>query len=711
MKRKLSVFILAVALVAIAGCIKETYEIDKFSKQAHLMPGFGVSVLQGNITLSDFVEPNDTIVFDSDTVFIYDDNVVSFIFRKDSIINFRLEDYYDINDMVSHSDSFKVGELSLDPFQGKVSFTLRQVVDFFSPAVRALFVVLDGATANFPSFPPTSLGEITYTAFNNFEYATFSEGSIEISVKNNLPAALQGLSIRLFNSSDHSQVGDEVIISTINSGQTGTASINLANLTVTNQLIAAIVLSGSPGTSSPVNIDLDDNNIEVTVEGKDLMVRSGRVILPVQDILSLDEEDTVSVDPGNDIELDIIKIKTGSLTYHINAMSPVTASLSITLPTSLRDGVPITETITVNPNAEISGNISFTNSSVDLGTVTTQPYNMLPINYSIEVSTSGQMVDFNSTDQVILDLNLIDPEIDYVKGYFGQYGDTIDADTLDLGIEDILKDVSGSFLVSSPSVRLNYSNSFAIPVEINLNVVGYRSDDSVDLDLDPITLNSPAAPSERNKDGILTVDKNNSQLPEIISLPPEKILFGGSAVVNPDGNTGTRDNYIFGDSRFLGDLEVEVPLEFRLNNLHFADTLDNPVQDEDFSDSPLNPEDIETLKILMDIENGFPLGISLSVSLYDSTTHSIKSTVDAADILAPASVDANGRVITPAQCSTEIALTNDFWKWINDTDKIIISITLVTTDGGTKDVKIYSDYYLDYKAALFVKPDIKFSFE
>jgi hypothetical protein len=89
----------------------------------------------------------------------------------------------------------------------------------------------------------------------------------------------------------------------------------------------------------------------------------------------------------------------------------------------------------------------------------------------------------------------------------------------------------------------------------------------------------------------------------------------------------------------------------------------------------------------------------------------VRSTLNAADILEPAPVDANGRVSAPAECSTEIELTNDFWKWIKDADKIIFSITLVTTDGGTKDVKIYSDYTLDYKAALFVKPDLKFSFD
>jgi len=711
MGKKLSVFILTAALVATAGCIKETYEIDKLSREAHLKPGFGVSVIKGKMTLSDIVEKNDTIVFDGDTAFINDDNVITFVYRKDSIISFNLEDYYDIGNMVSHSDSFEVGDLELSPFQGTVSYNLGQISNFFSPPLRAIFIALDGSTANFPSFPSTSLGEITYSAFPNFEYATFSEGTIDIKVKNNLPAPLSGASIRLYNVSDHSQVGDEVIISTVNPGQTVTESMSLAGLTVTNHLIAAIVLNGSPGTTTPVLIDLDASNIEVTVSGRDLKVESGRVILPVQDILSLDEKDTISVDAGDEIEISLIKTLTGSISYNVNAMSPVTASLSITLPTSLRDGVPISESITVNPNSVISGNISITNSTIDLGTVVSQPYNMLPINYGIEVSSDGQMVDFNSTDKVRLDLEILDPEIDYVKGYFGQYGDTIKSDTLDLDLEDILDHISGSYLISSPSVRLNYSNSFAIPVNIDLDAVGYRMDDSVDLDLDPVTLSYPSAPAERDKDGVFTVDKNNSQFPEIISMPPEKIRFGGSAVMNPDGNTGTRDNYIFGNSRFLGDIEVEVPLELRLNNLQFADTVDNPLQDEDFGDSPITPEDIETLKILLNIENGFPLGISLSVSLYDSLTSSVKSTITAPDILEPAAVDSNGQVTVPAQCSTEIELTSDFWDSINDADKIIFSITLVTTDGGTKDVKIYSDYSLEYKAALFIKADLNFNFE
>jgi hypothetical protein len=40
---------------------------------------------------------------------------------------------------------------------------------------------------------------------------------------------------------------------------------------------------------------------------------------------------------------------------------------------------------------------------------------------------------------------------------------------------------------------------------------------------------------------------------------------------------------------------------------------------------------------------------------------------------------------------------------------IIFTFALSTTDNGTKDVKIYSDYGIDFKAALVLKPKLKFN--
>jgi hypothetical protein len=307
---------------------------------------------------------------------------------------------------------------------------------------------------------------------------------------------------------------------------------------------------------------------------------------------------------------------------------------------------------------------------------------------------------------VKIDLSFLNPNFDYVKGYFGQHTETIDKDTLDLDIKDVLDHITGSFLVSSPSINLNYTNSFAIPVQITLNAAGYKKTDVVQLGLAPVTLSYPAAPAERVKNDVFSVNKNNSQLPQLISMPPERIIFSGDAKLNPSGNTGSRDNYLFGDSHFLANMEIEVPLEFRLNNLQFADTVDNFMKDKT-GDSPIKPEDFEFLRIDITAENGFPLGVSLSMILYDSTTAAHKCTIDATDMLKPAPVDANGKVTGPISSATSILVPRVFWTSINEADKIIFKFTMNTTDNGSKDVKIYSDYKINFKAALVLKPDIK----
>jgi len=708
MERKIIVFILIVILLASAGCVKETYDIDKFSKQVHLSPAFGLPVVRGRVTLSDFVEPSDTIIFDSDSVFVYAEaeNVITFIFSKDSIISFNLEDYYNFDDMLSYSKSFVVGELNLGSFADTIGFSLDEISMKFPQAVRDALVLLDKKTGDFPPFPAVTLDEKTYDSFTNFEYATFSDGVIEITVTNKLTIPITDLNIQLYNAAGPTPVGDPFTFASINPGQSLSDSIDLENVILSNSITAEVSIGAKLGADN-VFIDLENSGIEIAIAGRDLKIKSGRVVIPVQKLTAFQQSDTISLNPGTDVEIEMIKILSDSLSYNINSLIPIPASFSFTMPSTLRDGVPITETISVNLNSTVNTNISFNNSTIDLGTITTQPYNMLPINYNVEGSSNGEMVNFNSTDEVSIEMEMLDPEIDYVKGYFGQYGDTIDTDTLDLEIEDVLQNITGSFSLLNPSISLNYQNSFAIPVEIDLDAVGYKGNDSVDIDLYPEILGYPNAPSERDVNDSYTINSANSQLPELISMLPGKIRFGGSAVMNPDGNTGSRDNYIFGNSRFLGDLEIEVPLELRINNLHFADTVDNFMQDAEIDEeSPVTPEDVEYLRIQFTAENGFPLGISLTMSLYDSTSASIKSTIDATDILEAASVDSNGRVTEPAECSTELEITSEFWDAINDADKIIFNITLVTTDDGTKDVKIYSDYYIEYRAALQVKADI-----
>ncbi len=428
-------------------------------------------------------------------------------------------------------------------------------------------------------------------------------------------------------------------------------------------------------------------------------------IYPVSGSTVINIRDTVDFEPGNDIQIEKIVIKTGVVNYSVRSTSLVSAMFTIKLPTVLTGGVsPVTKSFTVPANSTVTGSVSIDNTMCDLSKDPDMKYNRLPVEYSI-TPVSG---NFGLLDNMFVQIDVPSPNFDYAKGYFGQQTE-IDQDTIDLEIEEILDHISGEFLLSNPSITLNYKNSFAIPAKVDLKAIGYKKTETVPLNLNPFLLSYPAAPSERDKSATFTADKNNSDLPELVSMPPQKISFSSSAMMNPDGNDGSRNNYLFSDSRFIGDLEIEVPLEFSISNLQFTDTTDNFLKMEDSSDSPVNTEDFEFLRIDFNAENGFPLGISLSMILYDTLTSHNIDTVSAATFLEPADVDATGKVTQPKSCSTSIEIDRKFWSSIDIANQIIFSFKLNTTDGGTKNVKIYSDYRINFKASLVLKPDIKFN--
>lgn len=696
-----NILFLGILTAIVTGCIKETYDMNRISDEIHLSPAFAIAGVKGDVLFSDLVKSSDTIVFGQD-------NFVKVIFKQDSLINLQLSDFYDFDNMVTFNKSYELGVLSIGSFQGSLSVSLNQITQKLPTLLRNQITALDdGSTHLFPALPSVNLGEYNFTAFENFDNATFESGYLDITVRNNLTTPLNGLTLTLLNSTDRSLIST-INIPAVNPGQTQVSSVDLTDKRVTKAIIAAIVLAGSPGTSTPVIISLNNSNISMTAAGRDLKVKSGKILIPAQQITSLDNLDTVSFDPGFGIELDEIRIASGNLSLTLKSVASLSASVSITLPTVIRDGSALTHTITTGTGILLSENIDFSGRVIDLGSDLAQPFNRIPLQYSVNVGSGGIMVNYNSTDKIELDLALVNPDFDYVKGYFGQESESIDPDTLDLDIDDILNRISGTFLISSPSIKLKYSNSFAIPLKIDFQAEGKRGNETVNLGLDPIAISSPVYPASRDITSSILIDKNNSALPELISLPPGKIIFSGAATMNPEGNNGLRDNYVFGNSRFLGAVEVEVPMEFRMSNLQFSDTVDNFLKVDD-ENSPIKPENFKNLELNLSAKNEFPLSVSVKMVLYNSATRTKLSAIDASSLLGAAPVDQNGKSTGTRETSTNLKLTNEFFNDIKNADQIIIEFTLNTSNSGTTDVKIYSDYKIQFRSSILFRPEIIFN--
>ena len=699
MLKKNACLTLLFLFTAFTSCIKETYDMDKVSDKIDFSPAFSVSAIKGNITLGDLIKANDTVRYDND-------NFVRIVFKKDSVIDLKLEDYYDLNDMITYSQGYTIGEIKIKDFQGSVPVTLNTISQSFSPSLRATLVALDdGLPHNFPSFPQTVIPEQAFPVFQDFQNAVFASGSLEISVRNNLQAPLNEVKIRLYNTAGHVQIGTEMVIPAITPGSTKSAIMSLTGKTVTNSIVASITFNGSPGTPSPVIVDLD-HSVVVGVYGYNLKIQSGRIKIPSQNINSIEDNDTITIDPGDNVEIEKLRVNSGNLRYTLISNSSLSGSFTVSLPNSSRSGVPVTETISVTPGPAKTGIISVNNTELDLSMDPVRKYNRVPVRYTVIVTSNETIVNFNKNDSLHFDLKLLNPDFDYVKGYFGQLTEQIDPDTLKTDIDEILSHITGQLHISDPSVKINYSNSFGIPFEVTLNASGIKGSQKVNLGLSPFTVSYPATIADRIITSSFTVNKSNSSLPDLISMPPAEIRFSGSGRMNPQGFTGIRNNYVFGESRFVASMEIEVPLTLWMNNLQFADTLDNFLKSGDSEESSFNPENTEMLILNISAENGFPLGASLNIMLYDSASKKIQKTIGAKDILKPAPVDANGRSSGKTKSMVSIECDKSFFDASKKSDKMILEFTLNTAGEGTKDVRIYSDYTLSFTVGVKIKPNL-----
>jgi len=284
---------------------------------------------------------------------------------------------------------------------------------------------------------------------------------------------------------------------------------------------------------------------------------------------------------------------------------------------------------------------------------------------------------------------------------------TIDPSSYDLNLGDVLNHISGTVKFFNPSIKFNYTNSFHDPIKISLNVSATGKSGTKTLSLAPFTLSKPNLPVQQEITASYVIDTTNSNLPSLISLLPETINYSGTAVITSIVKGSGSENYAIGANRLTGSLEIDVPMDLSLNNLQFKDTVNNFIKNNK-GDNPLDPADFQLLRIDVSAKNGFPLGATLKMSLYDSSTKTEKSTVEATKRLDPAPVDGNGKASGVTETTTSFEFTSVFFSNVNKADKIIFTVILNTTGTPPQEVKIYSDYRINFNAALVVKPDINF---
>lgn len=425
-------------------------------------------------------------------------------------------------------------------------------------------------------------------------------------------------------------------------------------------------------------------------------------------------------------QTDQIQITTGGSTavtlYELDLDADIRFTLSnplntvieliISIPNGTQGGTPINETYTLPPNANNQVEIlDLSNLNILFNT----PYttnNDIDITFDINIMNNGSGIITGTGD---LGINLEVQNIDFhlAKGDFGNQNISLDAGSFDMNV-DFWDDIEGDYQFANPQISLHMENSVGVPFQINADIIGYATDGSTAA-LNPDALQpayplSVSASNPLNIDAIteiITYDKNNSDIVDLMALPPsDRLEYMGSIVLNPAGAvapTPTTPNLISNNSAIGVDIEIDIPLDFTANKLMLRDT----IEDLDISDA----DKIMNAAVVIVAENGYPLDVTIDKIYLTDATYTVIDEITDSEVIDAASVFTTGANIGEVDPSSikevehQIKLTQSQIENLNKTENLIINASVSTSNGGIP-VKLMGDYELKFTISVQAQIDL-----
>jgi hypothetical protein len=201
--------------------------------------------------------------------------------------------------------------------------------------------------------------------------------------------------------------------------------------------------------------------------------------------------------------------------------------------------------------------------------------------------------------------------------------------------------------------------------------------------------------------GMLTIDKNNSNIVNLLTLPKETFSYGGRVIINADTVATGTSNFVTNTSGISGDLNMELPFYFRASGIGFTDTLDLAAMNLDSTGVTVNGA-----KLHIGSVSSLPLGVNLVLNFFDAAgtlTHQETMT-----LLQSGTVDPTTGVVTaPSQNTATLDLDALSAEKVLGSAVCEIQAVMATANNGTVPVKLLTSSAL--RILLGIEVDLEYS--
>ena len=665
------IIFLFVFLFVFNGCNRDSFKTSNWN------PEMVTPIANVKLTLGDLIPEEGTVIYD-------DDNFIRLAYREDNIFSFSSDSIIDFSNQEGLNEYYDFNDLDLDNFNDEFDYTLEQVltsdptIQFFAEAagIEIPFTQeqqISGGVLNVLSSELDGLGQTTIE-LNQFNNISFINGNLTIGIQNNLPVGIENIDIELLTGLDDIGL---LQFSNIEVGETQYMSSDLSGKSIDNNISSNFIQLNLQEVD-PMNEYLITPNTGIKIFFIIEDINVSNVTMSFDDQSLTDYETLIDFELENGEQIHNLELLTGKIIYNISSSIDSDLSFKLTLPSATTDG-EMFESVQIisSENNSTYGEIDISDVIIDLTSDSTQPYNKIPIHFEVFIDSGNELITLTNEDYAEVNFSFSDLSIKYADGYFGDYEIDLGGDIVDIDLQ-IFEDFDSGLILDDPQFIIRVFNSVGVGASINAGLNAF----SPNLDNAIFSFNE-IIESPLSVGGVIeqswVYDKNNSTIENIIALPPQQIEYFGSANLN--GSSSGNLNFITSDSKMTLGVEVDFPMSLNIANISLKDTIViNEIE---------NVNNIESLSLFMNIDNGFPLDTKLDILLRDSVSNITFDTLEIANF-SSGITDDNGYLIESYFSKNQFNLNNNQIENLSKSNQLVLDVTLNTEDN--KSIKLYSDY-------------------
>lgn len=590
-------------------------------------------------------------------------------------------------------------------------------------SVNPISVAPQSVTASSIGFPPgtyplgfppltQSIPPITLNLSSQLNFVHIFSGALTIQVKNTLPFPIDFPNgIRLRNNSaspaDTSVIGQFTFAGQITTGQTASATIDLAGKLIRGDLRTDSIAIHTPGTSGSTTIGPADG-LEFSFGSTSLFADSASAIIPTQPVFTV-EDSTLTVDDS--VAIQTARFSSGSFVLAVKN----NLNISVGVFVRLND---FKSTVTNNGflvRATLSGKDSLIIPiSVDTLYVNT---GVAPMGTNLTFSVGITTISSGATKQVVT-------ASDFVRAEF-RAGQPLIVHSITGKIKPMLQPVftavRSTYKLGEASTKFAAQLSFdSVRVIMRLPITGgFPADYALTLIAkntkrgltDSIVLPPTQSGMRRiyPNSGVPTIVVDNAAnlngfLARFFPDLPDSFFVRGNLLLEPPDEFAKPAVYTISDtSKVYPSFDLEFPLKVGIANGHIA-TTENIFEGNGGERIPKEiTRSVKSASLNLTITNAMPVQIGVRMNLlgFDSTLNRRDTLlrIVPSGLIRAATVDQNGYVVSPMVSKVSFALNNSDIDKLNAADSVYVRFDIATSNNGVLPVRFRTTDYVKVRAS------------